>query len=58
MKPFDAGRAPASDAFVPDIGVSYALAHFTIKGIEVAAACAETLHGLERLRGQVAAGIV
>ena len=32
--------------------------HFTIKGIEVAAACAETLHGLERLRGQVAAGIV
>ena len=32
--------------------------HFTTKGIEVAAACAETLHGLERLRGQVAAGIV
>ncbi|MBR0786617.1 6,7-dimethyl-8-ribityllumazine synthase [Bradyrhizobium iriomotense] len=32
--------------------------HFAIKGVEVAAACAETLHGLERLRGQVAAGIV
>lgn len=31
--------------------------HFAIKGIEVAAACAETLLGLERLRGQVAAGI-
>ncbi len=32
--------------------------HFAIKGIEVAEACADTLHGLERLRGQVAAGIV
>ena len=32
--------------------------HFAIKGVEVAAACAETLHSLERLRGQVAAGIV
>ena len=32
--------------------------HFVIKGIEVAEACANTLHGLERLRGQVAAGIV
>jgi 6,7-dimethyl-8-ribityllumazine synthase len=32
--------------------------HFAIKGIEVAEACANTLHGLERLRGQVAAGIV
>ncbi|MGQ0686400.1 MAG: 6,7-dimethyl-8-ribityllumazine synthase, partial [Bradyrhizobium sp.] len=32
--------------------------HFAIKGIEVAEACASTLHGLERLRGQVAAGIV
>src|SRR5256885_16828813 len=32
--------------------------HFAIKGVEVAEACAETLHGLERLRGQVAAGIV
>ncbi|WP_300182619.1 6,7-dimethyl-8-ribityllumazine synthase [Bradyrhizobium sp.] len=32
--------------------------HFAIKGIEVAEACASTLHSLERLRGQVAAGIV
>ena len=31
--------------------------HFAIKGIEVAEACATTLLGLERLRGQVAAGI-
>jgi 6,7-dimethyl-8-ribityllumazine synthase len=32
--------------------------HFATKGIEVAEACALTLHSLERLRGQVAAGIV
>ena len=32
--------------------------HFAIKGVEVAEACAGTLHSLERLRGQVAAGIV
>ncbi|WP_027581146.1 6,7-dimethyl-8-ribityllumazine synthase [Bradyrhizobium sp. Ai1a-2] len=32
--------------------------HFAIKGVEVAEACASTLHSLERLRGQVAAGIV
>ncbi len=32
--------------------------HFAVKGIEVAAACANTLLSLERLRGQVAAGIV
>ena len=32
--------------------------HFATKGVEVAAACAETLLSLERLRGQVAAGIV
>src|SRR6266513_1831289 len=32
--------------------------HFATKGVEVAAACANTLHSLERLRGQVAAGIV
>ena len=31
--------------------------HFVIKGIEVAEACANTLHSLERLRGQVAAGM-
>jgi 6,7-dimethyl-8-ribityllumazine synthase len=33
-------------------------AHFAAKGVEVAAACANTLLSLERLRGQVAAGIV
>jgi 6,7-dimethyl-8-ribityllumazine synthase len=33
-------------------------AYFAAKGVEVAGACAETLLGLERLRGQVAAGIV
>jgi 6,7-dimethyl-8-ribityllumazine synthase len=32
--------------------------HFSIKGTEVAEACANTLLSLERLRGQVAAGIV
>jgi 6,7-dimethyl-8-ribityllumazine synthase len=32
--------------------------HFVTKGVEVAEACANTLHSLERLRGQVAAGIV
>src|SRR2546421_4765251 len=32
--------------------------HFVIKGIEVAEACANTLLSLERLRGQVAAGVV
>ena len=32
--------------------------HFAAKGAEVAAACANTLLSLERLRGQVAAGIV
>jgi 6,7-dimethyl-8-ribityllumazine synthase len=32
--------------------------HFAIKGVEVAGACANTLLSLERLRGQVAAGIV
>src|SRR3954471_3935521 len=31
--------------------------HFAIKGIEVAEACANSLLSLERLRGQVAAGI-
>jgi 6,7-dimethyl-8-ribityllumazine synthase len=33
-------------------------AYFEAKGTEVAAACADTLLSLERLRGQVAAGIV
>jgi 6,7-dimethyl-8-ribityllumazine synthase len=32
--------------------------HFATRGIEVAEACANTLLSLERLRGQVAAGIV
>jgi 6,7-dimethyl-8-ribityllumazine synthase len=32
--------------------------HFATKGVEVAAACANTLLSLERLGGQVAAGIV
>ena len=32
--------------------------HFAIKGAELAQACADTLLSLERLRGQVAAGIV
>jgi 6,7-dimethyl-8-ribityllumazine synthase len=32
--------------------------HFAAKGVEVAEACARTLLSLERLRGQVAAGIV
>src|SRR5512143_1605592 len=32
--------------------------HFATKGVEVAAACAETLLSLERLRSQVAAGII
>src|SRR6202163_2400383 len=31
--------------------------HFATKGVEVAEACADTLLSLERLRGQVAAGI-
>ena len=32
--------------------------HFATKGVEVATACAETLLSLERLRSQVAAGII
>lgn len=32
--------------------------HFVVKGVEVAEACANTLLSLERLRSQVAAGIV
>lgn len=32
--------------------------HFAVKGVEVAEACAKTLLSLERLRGQVAAGII
>ena len=40
------------------VHVDFFRKHFAIKGIEVAEACANTLHSLERLRGQVAAGIV
>jgi len=39
-------------------GSDYLRKHFAAKGIEVAEACANTLLSLERLRGQVAAGIV
>src|SRR6476620_10029693 len=38
--------------------VEFSRKHFVTKGIEVAEACANTLLSLERLRGQVAAGIV
>src|SRR5579864_7912419 len=40
------------------VHVDFFRKHFVIKGVEVAEACANTLHSLERLRGQVAAGIV
>jgi 6,7-dimethyl-8-ribityllumazine synthase len=40
------------------VHVEFFRKHFVLKGIEVAEACANTLHSLERLRGQVAAGIV
>src|SRR5262249_1521103 len=40
------------------VHVEFFRKHFVIKGIEVAEACAKTLHSLERLRSQVAAGIV
>jgi 6,7-dimethyl-8-ribityllumazine synthase len=38
--------------------VEFLRKHFAVKGVEVAQACANTLLSLERLRGQVAAGIV
>ena len=38
--------------------VDFFKTHFASKGVEVAEACANTLLSLERLRGQVAAGIV
>ena len=41
-----------------DADVESLRAHFATKGVEVAEACANTLLSLERLRGQVAAGIV
>src|ERR1700754_1014535 len=40
------------------VHVEFFRRHFSIKGVEVAEACANTLLSLERLRGQVAAGIV
>jgi 6,7-dimethyl-8-ribityllumazine synthase len=40
------------------VHVEFFRKHFAIKGVEVAEACANTLLSLERLRGQVAAGIV
>jgi 6,7-dimethyl-8-ribityllumazine synthase len=40
------------------VHVDFFRKHFVIKGVEVAEACADTLLSLERLRGQVAAGIV
>ena len=40
------------------VHVEFFRKHFVLKGIEVAEACANTLLSLERLRGQVAAGIV
>ena len=39
------------------VHVEFFRKHFVLKGMEVAEACANTLHSLERLRGQVAAGI-
>ncbi|MEH2479188.1 6,7-dimethyl-8-ribityllumazine synthase [Nitrobacteraceae bacterium AZCC 2146] len=39
-------------------GADFFRKHFATKGVEVAEACANTLLSLERLRGQVAAGIV
>jgi len=41
-----------------DANVDFFRKHFAAKGVEVAEACANTLLSLERLRGQVAAGIV
>jgi 6,7-dimethyl-8-ribityllumazine synthase len=40
------------------VHVDFFRKHFALKGVEVAEACANTLLSLERLRGQVAAGIV
>ncbi|MGO3935051.1 6,7-dimethyl-8-ribityllumazine synthase [Rhodopseudomonas pseudopalustris] len=41
-----------------DAQIAFFKQHFAAKGAEVAHACADTLLSLERLRGQVAAGIV
>jgi 6,7-dimethyl-8-ribityllumazine synthase len=47
-----------SDFDETDGGLGFLSKHFATKGVEVAEACANTLLSLERLRGQVAAGIV
>ena len=41
-----------------EANVDFFRKHFAAKGVDVAKACANTLLSLERLRGQVAAGIV
>jgi 6,7-dimethyl-8-ribityllumazine synthase len=54
---FSAVTAP-DDFRETDERAAFFRQHFAEKGVSVAAACAETLLSLERLRGQVAAGIV
>ena len=54
---FSAVVAP-EDFDETDEGFDFLHKHFATKGVEVAKACADTLLSLERLRGQVAAGIV
>jgi 6,7-dimethyl-8-ribityllumazine synthase len=54
---FSAVTAPV-DFRETDERAAFFRQHFAEKGVSVAAACAETLLSLERLRGQVAAGIV
>jgi len=54
---FSAVLAP-EQFYETDVHGDFFREHFAIKGTEVAEACANTLLSLERLRGQVAAGIV
>jgi 6,7-dimethyl-8-ribityllumazine synthase len=54
---FSAVTAP-DDFRETDERAAFFRQHFAEKGVSVAVACAETLLSLERLRGQVAAGIV
>jgi 6,7-dimethyl-8-ribityllumazine synthase len=54
---FSAVVTPA-DFDETDGGLDFLRKNFASKGVEVAEACANTLLSLERLRGQVAAGIV
>ena len=51
------GKGPVSVELDREM-VAFFKKHFATKGVEVAEACANTLLSLERLRGQVAAGIV